>query len=45
MLDSTDHMPLKYFENLIFGVEMVGFCHMRDVESVISLQFKKSVNH
>ena len=36
MLDSIYHMTFKLFGNLIFGVETVGFCHMRVVKSDIS---------
>ena len=35
MLDSIFHMTLKLFWNHIFGVKMLGFCHMRDVKSGI----------
>ena len=31
MLDSIYHMTLKSFWNHIFGMETLGFCHMRDV--------------
>ena len=30
------YMKLKYFLIHIFGVKRLGFCHMRDVKSVIS---------
>ena len=36
MLDSVYHMTLKSFQNHIFGVKTLGFCHMRDVKSIIS---------
>ena len=45
MLDSINHKALKLFWNGIFGVKKFGFCHMRDVKSVISYRFRKSVNH
>ena len=35
MLDSIYHMTLKLFSNNNLGVKKLGFCHMRDVESVI----------
>ena len=36
MLDSIYHMTLKLFQNHIFGVQTLGFCHMRDIKRVIS---------
>ena len=36
MLDSIYHMTLKLFSINIFGVKTLGFCHMRDLKSVIS---------
>ena len=33
MLDDIYHMTLKYH---IFVMKMLGFCHMRDIKSVIS---------
>ena len=35
MLDSIYHMTLQLFWNHIFCVKTLGFCHMRDVKSVI----------
>ena len=35
MLDSIYHMTLKLFSNHIFGVKTLGFCHIRDVKSLI----------
>ena len=43
MLDSIYRMTLKLFLNHIFGVKMLGFCHMCDVISVISLCFQSVV--
>ena len=36
ILDSIYHMTLKLFSNYIFGVKTLGFCHLRDVASLIS---------
>ena len=36
MVDSIYHMTLKLLRNHIFGAKTEGFCHMRDVKSVIS---------
>ena len=36
MSDSIYHMTLKLFLIHIFCVKMLGFCHMRDVKSIIS---------
>ena len=41
MLDSINHMTLKLSLNHIFGVETLGFCHMRGVKTVISYRFPK----
>ena len=41
MLDSIYHMTLRLFSNHIFGVKMLGFCHMLDVKSVISYRLPK----
>ena len=36
MLDSIYHMTFKLFQNHIFGVKTLGFCHMHDLKSNIS---------
>ena len=36
MLDSIYHMTLKLFLFHIFDVKTLGFCHMRNIKSVIS---------
>ena len=36
MLDRIYHMTLKSLWNHIFALKMLGFCHMREVKSVIS---------
>ena len=38
MLDSLYHtrMAIEIFRTHTFGVKTLGFCHMRDVKSVIS---------
>ena len=36
MLDSIYHMKQILFWSRIFGMKMLGFCHMRDVKSVIA---------
>ena len=35
-------MTLKLFEKHIFGVKTLGFCHMRNINSVISKRFPNS---
>ena len=35
MLDSIYHMTLTFFLFHIFCIKTLGFCHMRDVKSVI----------
>ena len=41
MLDSIYHMTFKIILKSYFGVKTLGFCHMGDVKSVISLRFEK----
>ena len=36
MLDSIYHMAFKIIFKPYFGLKTLGFCHMRDVKSVIS---------
>ena len=36
MFDSICQMTLELFSNHIFGVKTSGFCHIRDVKSLIS---------
>ena len=36
ILDSIYHMTFKIILKSYFGVKTLGFCHMRDVKSVIS---------
>ena len=36
MLDSVYHMTFKIILKSYLGVKTLGFCHMRDVKSVIS---------
>ena len=44
MLDSIYHMTLKLFHH-IFGMKMLGFCHIRDVKVSFHNVSRKSVNH
>ena len=41
MLDSIYHMTLKLFLNHILGMKTLGFCHMRDVKSIIHNSYPK----
>ena len=44
MLHSFLQITLKSFLNHIFGLKILGFCHMRDVKASLYNLSKKSVN-